>query len=160
MIKIRTGLGLDVHQFKPGRELWLCGIRIPDAPMGLLGHSDADVALHALCDAMLGAAGLRDIGFYFPDTDDAYKGADSKELLAKVVNLVADSGWGVGNVDITICAQVPKLSPYIDSMKECVARILGIDVDAVAVKATTSEHLGFTGRKEGIAAFANVLLAK
>lgn len=158
MLPIRTGLGIDVHKFKPGRKLWLCGIEIPDVDEGLLGHSDADVSLHALCDALLGAAGLRDIGYYFPDTDPTLKGIDSKILLTKVVDLVADAGWKPGNVDITICAQKPKLAPYIDLMREKIAELLSIDVGCVAVKATTTEHLGFTGRKEGIAAFANVLI--
>lgn len=157
MLPIRTGLGIDVHRFKPGRKLRLCGVDIP-SPVGLLGHSDADVALHALCDALLGAAGLRDIGYYFPDTDPELEGIDSRSLLERVVALLADAGWQATNVDITICAQAPKLMPHIDAMRQSVAEIVGTDVDAVAVKATTTEHLGFTGRKEGIAAFANVLI--
>ena len=157
MLPIRTGLGIDVHRFKPGRKLRLCGVDIP-SPVGLLGHSDADVALHALCDALLGAAGLRDIGYYFPDTDPELEGIDSRRLLERVVALLADAGWQATNVDITICAQAPKLMPHIDAMRQSVAEIVGIDVDAVAVKATTTEHLGFTGRKEGFAAFANVLI--
>ena len=157
MLPIRTGLGIDVHRFKSGRKLRLCGVDIP-SPVGLLGHSDADVALHALCDALLGAAGLRDIGYYFPDTDPELEGIDSRRLLERVVALLADAGWQATNVDITICAQAPKLMPHIDAMRQSVAEIVGIDVDAVAVKATTTEHLGFTGRKEGIAAFANVLI--
>lgn len=157
MLPIRTGLGIDVHRFKPGRKLRLCGIDIP-SPVGLLGHSDADVALHALCDALLGAAGLRDIGYYFPDTDPELEGIDSRRILERVVALLADAGWQATNVDITICAQAPKLMPHIDAMRQSVAEIVGTDVDAVAVKATTTEHLGFTGRKEGIAAFANVLI--
>ncbi len=157
MLPIRTGLGIDVHRFKPGRKLRLCGVDIP-SPVGLLGHSDADVALHALCDALLGAAGLRDIGYYFPDTDPELEGIDSRRLLERVVALLADAGWQATNVDITICAQAPKLMPHIDAMRQSVAEIVGTDVDAVAVKATTTEHLGFTGRKEGIAAFANVLI--
>lgn len=157
MLPIRTGLGIDVHRFKPGRKLRLCGVDIP-SPVGLLGHSDADVALHALCDALLGAAGLRDIGYYFPDTDPELEGIDSRRLLERVVALLADAGWQATNVDITICAQAPKLMPHIDAMRQSVAEIVCIDVDAVAVKATTTEHLGFTGRKEGIAAFANVLI--
>lgn len=157
MLPIRTGLGIDVHRFKPGRKLRLCGVDIP-SPVGLLGHSDADVALHALCDALLGAAGLRDIGYYFPDTDPELEGIDSRRLLERVVALLADAGWQATNVDITICAQAPKLMPHIDAMRQSAAEIVGIDVDAVAVKATTTEHLGFTGRKEGIAAFANVLI--
>lgn len=157
MLPIRTGLGIDVHRFKPGRKLRLCGVDIP-SPVGLLGHSDADVALHALCDALLGAAGLRDIGYYFPDTDPELEGIDSRRLLERVVAQLADAGWQATNVDITICAQAPKLMPHIDAMRQSVAEIVGTDVDAVAVKATTTEHLGFTGRKEGIAAFANVLI--
>lgn len=157
MLPIRTGLGIDVHCFKPGRKLRLCGVDIP-SPVGLLGHSDADVALHALCDALLGAAGLRDIGYYFPDTDPELEGIDSRRILERVVALLADAGWQATNVDITICAQAPKLMPHIDAMRQSVAEIVGTDVDAVAVKATTTEHLGFTGRKEGIAAFANVLI--
>lgn len=156
-MQIRTGLGIDVHKFEPGRKLRLCGVDIP-SDKGLLGHSDADVALHALCDAMLGAAGLRDIGYYFPDTDPALEGIDSCKLLERVTGLLNDAGWHVGNADITICAQTPRLMPYIDRMRERIAGILGIDAGAVAVKATTTEHLGFTGRKEGIAAFANVLI--
>lgn len=157
MLPIRTGLGIDVHRFKPGRKLRLCGVDIP-SPVGLLGHSDADVALHALCDALLGAAGLHDIGYYFPDTDPELEGIDSRRILERVVALLADAGWQATNVDITICAQAPKLMPHIDAMRQSVAEIVGTDVDAVAVKATTTEHLGFTGRKEGIAAFANVLI--
>lgn len=158
-IPFRTGLGMDVHKFQEGRELWLCGIKVPHT-VGLLGHSDADVALHALCDALLGAAALRDIGYYFPDNDQKFKNIDSKLLLADVKALVHKAGYGIGNVDITICAQAPKLAPYIEDMRQCVAQCLEIPTDCVGVKATTTEHLGFTGRKEGIAAFANVLIAK
>jgi 2-C-methyl-D-erythritol 2,4-cyclodiphosphate synthase len=158
-IPFRTGLGMDVHKFQEGRELWLCGIKVPHT-VGLLGHSDADVALHALCDALLGAAALRDIGYYFPDNDQKFKNIDSKLLLADVKALVHKVGYGIGNVDITICAQAPKLAPYIEDMRQCVAQCLEIPTDCVGVKATTTEHLGFTGRKEGIAAFANVLIAK
>ncbi len=156
-IPFRTGQGLDVHKFAADRKLWLCGVLVA-SEYGLLGHSDADVALHALCDALLGAAALRDIGYYFPDTDPAYKDADSKLLTARVAELVRERGWEIGNVDITICAQVPKLAPYIEAMRITTANVLHIPVEDVAVKATTSEHLGFTGRKEGIAAFASVLL--
>lgn len=154
----RIGSGFDVHRFADNRELWLCGVRI-DAPLGLLGHSDADVALHALCDALLGAAALRDIGYHFPDTDPTYKGADSRCLLRRVVELVADAGYRIGNVDITIIAQSPKLSPFIEEMRQSVASCLGVDTAAVSVKATTTERLGFTGRGEGIAAQAVALLA-
>lgn len=159
IIPFTTGFGYDVHKFAAGRELWLCGVRVEHTE-GLLGHSDADVALHALCDALLGAAGLRDIGYYFPDSDDRYRGIDSKMLLAEVVRLITDEGFKIGNADITIVAQTPKLAPYIESMRDCVASILRISGKRVCVKATTTEHLGFTGRKEGIAAFANVLLGE
>lgn len=154
---IRIGNGFDVHKFAENRELWLCGVKV-DYSLGLLGHSDADVALHALCDALLGAVALRDIGFHFPDTDPAYKGADSRRLLRRVVELLAEKGYSPGNVDITIIAQAPKLLPYIDDMRQTVASDLGIDIDYVSVKATTTEHLGFTGRKEGIAAQATALV--
>lgn len=155
----RSGLGMDVHAFAEGRDLWLCGVKI-DHDRGLMGHSDADVALHALCDALLGAAALRDIGYHFPDTDPAYKGADSRVLLRRTAALVAEKGWSVGNVDVTIAAQAPKLMPYIEEMRTRVASDLGLDTDAVSVKATTTEHLGFTGRKEGIAAFATCMIHK
>lgn len=126
----------------------------------MLGHSDADVALHALCDAILGAAALRDIGYHFPDTDPAYKGADSKRLLAEVCRMVGEKGWMVGNVDVTIMAEAPKINPYVEPMRDCVAGIIGIDRDCVSIKATTTERLGFTGRKEGIASMAVASLYK
>jgi len=154
---IRIGNGFDVHRFVAERELWLCGVKIP-SELGLLGHSDADVALHALCDALLGAAALRDIGFHFPDTDPAYKGADSRVLLRRVAGMLADRGYSVGNVDITIIAQKPKLLPYIPKMQATVAEDLNIPSGRVSVKATTTEHLGFTGRGEGIAAYASALI--
>lgn len=159
MTPFRTGFGFDVHRFAPDRELWLCGVKI-DHPLGLLGHSDADVALHALCDALLGAAALRDIGYHFPDTDPRFKGADSRLLTAQVVALLKERGWTPGNVDITICAEEPKINPHVPAMQRIVADTLGVDTDAVSIKATTTERLGFTGRKEGIAAFATVLIAK
>lgn len=155
----RIGQGYDVHRLVEGRELWLCGIRI-DHTLGLLGHSDADVAIHALCDAILGALALRDIGYHFPDTDPAYKGADSKRLLAGVVRMMADRGYRIGNVDITICAERPKLNPHIEDMRVKLSEILVTDVGNVSVKATTTEKLGFTGREEGISAYAVVLLTK
>lgn len=157
MIDFRTGNGFDVHRFAPDRKLWLCGVEIPHT-LGLLGHSDADVALHALCDAMLGAAAMRDIGYHFPDTDPAYKGADSRVLLRRVVELIASKGYSISNVDVTIIAQAPKLAPYIGQMQQCVAADLGISADRVSVKATTTERLGFTGRGEGIAAMASALI--
>ncbi|MCM1319272.1 MAG: 2-C-methyl-D-erythritol 2,4-cyclodiphosphate synthase [Muribaculaceae bacterium] len=158
-MKIRTGFGYDVHRFETGRELWLCGVNIPH-DRGLLGHSDADVAIHALCDALLGAAALRDIGYHFPDTDPAYKGADSKLLLKRVIELLADKGYSVGNVDITICAQEPKLSPHIETMRSILAATMGVEAEDVSVKATTTEKLGFTGRREGIAAYAVCLISR
>lgn len=154
---IRIGNGFDVHRLVPDRELWLCGIRL-DHPLGLLGHSDADVAIHALCDALLGAAALGDIGMHFPDTDPKYKGADSKLLLRAVCGLLRDRGWRPGNADITIMAERPKLRPHIDEMRRCLASVMDVDTDAVSVKATTTEGLGFTGRREGIAAQASVLI--
>ena len=152
-MNFRIGQGFDVHRLVAGRELWLCGIRLEHSE-GLLGHSDADVALHALCDAILGAAALRDIGYHFPDTDPAYKGADSKRLLAEVCRMVGEKGWMIGNVDVTIMAEAPKINPYVEPMRDCVAGIIGIDRDCVSIKATTTERLGFTGRKEGIASMA------
>lgn len=156
---IRTGFGYDVHRFAPGRALWLCGVNVPHKE-GLLGHSDADVALHALSDALLGAAALRDIGYHFPDTDAAYKGADSKVLLAKVVSLLKDKGYRVGNVDITVCAEVPKLNPHVDEMRRVVAGLLEVETDAVSIKATTTEGLGFVGHREGISAYAVCLICR
>lgn len=155
---IRIGSGYDVHRLESGRELWLCGVKVPHS-LGLAGHSDADVAIHALCDALLGAAALRDIGYHFPDNDPRYKGIDSKKLLACVMGMLAQKGYSVGNVDITICAQEPKLSPHIELMRTTLTPLLGVDIDAVSVKATTTERLGFTGRKEGISAYAVCLLA-
>lgn len=158
-LPFRIGNGFDVHRFAPDRELWLCGVKI-DHTLGLLGHSDADVALHALCDALLGAAALRDIGFHFPDTDPAYKGADSRRLLRRVVELIGERGYRPGNVDVTIIAQRPKLLPHIPRMIETVATDLGLPADCVSIKATTTERLGFTGREEGIAAQATALIIK
>ncbi|MDE6229774.1 MAG: 2-C-methyl-D-erythritol 2,4-cyclodiphosphate synthase [Muribaculaceae bacterium] len=156
-MNIRIGNGFDVHRFAPERKLILCGVEIP-YEYGLLGHSDADVALHALADALLGAAALRDIGYHFPDTDPAYAGADSRRLLRRVVELIGEKGYRVGNVDVTIIAQAPKLLPHIEQMRANVAADLGVAPDAVSVKATTTERLGFTGRKEGIAAQASALI--
>ena len=153
----RIGQGYDVHRLVEGRDLWICGIRLPHTH-GLLGHSDADVAIHVLCDAILGAVALRDIGYHFPDTDPRYKGADSKLLLAEVCRLVREKGWEIGNTDITIMAEAPKFKPHIDAMREKLAEVMGISADCVSVKATTTEQLGFTGRKEGIAATAVALL--
>lgn len=154
---MRIGSGYDVHRLVPGRRCIICGVDIPH-DRGLLGHSDADVALHALSDALLGAAALGDIGHLFPDTDPAYAGADSRVLLRHVVTLLRDRGYRVGNVDVTIIAQEPKMAPHITAMRENIAADLGIAVDSVSVKATTTERLGFTGRSEGIAAHAVALL--
>lgn len=156
---IRIGNGFDVHRFAPERELWLCGVNVP-YELGLLGHSDADVAIHALCDALLGALALRDIGYHFPDTAAEYSGVDSRLLLRRVVEMIAERGYAISNVDVTIIAQAPKLLPYIPLMIDTLAVDLGIAADRVSVKATTTERLGFTGRKEGIAAQATALLIK
>lgn len=154
---IRIGNGFDVHRLVEQRDLWLGGVKVP-YHLGLLGHSDADVALHALCDALLGAAALRDIGYHFPDTDPAYKGADSRKLLRSVRQLLEEHGYRIGNVDLTIMAQAPKLLDHIPVMIERIAADLMLDPDAVSVKATTTERLGFTGRGEGIAAMATALI--
>lgn len=153
----RIGQGYDVHKLVEGRDLWLCGVKV-DHSHGLLGHSDADVAIHALCDALLGAAALRDIGYHFPDTDPAFKGADSKKLLAEVIRKIGPKGWKVANVDVTIIAQAPKLKDYIETMRKVLAQTMDVDLEAVSVKATTTEHLGFEGRKEGISAMAVALI--
>ena len=159
MASIRVGMGYDVHKLVADRELWLGGIRI-ESSLGLLGHSDADVLIHALCDALLGAANCRDIGYHFPDNDPKYKGADSKLLLAEVMTVIGKKGYVLGNADITVCAETPKLSPYIEEMKSCLASIMMTDVDNISIKATTTEKLGFTGRMEGISAYATVLIEK
>lgn len=157
MTDIRIGTGFDVHRLVEGRRCIVCGVDIPHT-RGLLGHSDADVALHALCDAILGALALRDIGYHFPDSDPAWKGADSRRLLRAVAAMAAERGYRTGNADITIIAQEPKMLPHIPAMQANVAADLGIDPSRVSVKATTTEHLGFTGRAEGIAAQAAVLM--
>lgn len=154
---MRIGLGYDVHQLVPDRKLWLGGIEIPHT-LGLLGHSDADVLLHAICDALLGAAALGDIGKHFPDNDPKYKNIDSKLLLRHCNELLLKNGYRVGNIDSIIVAQKPKVGPYIPQMRECIASILGIEPGQVSVKATTTEHLGFEGREEGISAHAIALL--
>jgi 2-C-methyl-D-erythritol 2,4-cyclodiphosphate synthase len=155
---MRVGFGYDVHAFSPDRELWLGGVRVP-SDKGLMGHSDADVLIHALCDALLGAAALRDIGYHFPDTKgNEYEGIDSKILLRRTMQLVSEAGYELCNCDCTVCAQTPKLSKYIDSMRECLAQTLDADITQISIKATTTEHLGFVGREEGIAAYAVVLI--
>lgn len=152
-------MGFDVHRLVPDRELWLGGIRIPHT-MGLLGHSDADVLIHAICDALLGAANMRDIGYHFPDTSAETLNVDSKILLAKTIDLIASRGYRVGNVDATVCAERPKINPHVPAMKACLAHVMDIDEDDVSIKATTTERLGFTGREEGISAYAVVLIEK
>lgn len=158
-MKIRVGFGYDVHRLASGRELWLGGIKLEHS-MGLLGHSDADVLIHAICDALLGAANMRDIGYHFPDTKEEYKGIDSKILLANTVELIAGKGYRVGNVDATICAEQPKLNPHIPEMQRILSRLMKVDIDDVSIKATTTERLGFTGREEGLSAYAVVLIEK
>lgn len=156
---MRIGYGFDVHRLVKDRELWLGGVKI-ECEKGLLGHSDADVAIHALCDALLGAAALRDIGFHFPDTDPRYKGIDSRVLLREVMRLLGEKGYKLGNCDITICAEWPKLNPHIPAMQEQLAQCMQCDKDQVSIKATTTERLGYTGRGEGIAAHAVALIFK
>lgn len=158
-MKIRVGFGFDVHQLKEGEDFWLGGIKIPHTK-GAVGHSDADVLIHTICDALLGAANLRDIGFHFPPTDNKYKGIDSKILLKDVVKLVADKGFQVGNIDITIALEKPKVNPHIPAMKKVLAQILQVGEDDVSIKATTTERLGFEGREEGVSAYAVVLIEK
>ena len=157
MKKIKVGFGYDVHRFQEGRELWLGGILI-EHDKGLLGHSDADVLIHAICDALLGAANLRDIGFQFPDTDAKLKNIDSKILLAKTMQLIRDKGYELGNIDATICAEQPKLNPHIPQMQSCLAQTMQVDPEDISIKATTSEKLGFTGRQEGMSAYATILI--
>ena len=157
---MRIGFGYDVHQFSPNRPLWLGGIIIP-SDRGLLGHSDADVLIHALCDALLGAAAMRDIGYHFPDTKgNEYEGIDSKILLRRVMNMLREKGYELENCDITICAQAPKLNPHIPAMVECLAEVMSVEVSCINIKATTTEHLGFVGREEGMAAYAVALIEK
>ena len=156
---VRIGNGYDVHALAPGLPMWLGGVRIP-SQNGFVAHSDGDVAIHALCDAILGALALGDIGHLFPDNDDRWKGVDSKILLGKVMELARERGWEMGNADITIALQRPKLAPHIHSMRETLAHVMGTEVEAVSVKATTTERLGFVGREEGCEVWATVLLVK
>jgi 2-C-methyl-D-erythritol 2,4-cyclodiphosphate synthase len=158
-MKLRTGFGFDVHRLIENRELWLGGIRL-EHEKGLLGHSDADVLIHAICDALLGAANMRDVGYHFPDTEKEFKNIDSKILLEKTVRLIREKGYEIENIDSLVCAERPKLNRYIPAMQETLARVMNIDADAVSIKATTTEKLGFTGREEGISAYASVLLIK
>ena len=156
---VRVGLGYDAHRLVQGRALWLGGVRI-DHDKGALGHSDADVLIHALCDALLGAAGLGDIGTHFPDTDARWKDADSKILLARVIELLKQHGWSVGNVDCTLALERPKIKSHIAAMRAMLAPLLGMEVDAVGIKATTNESMGFVGREEGVCAWAVALIQK
>lgn len=158
-MKVRIGFGFDVHKLVEGRDLWMGGVKIPHT-MGLLGHSDADVLIHAICDAILGAANMRDIGFHFPDTAGEYKDIDSKILLKKTVALVREKGYEIGNIDATICAERPKMNPHIPEMQRVLSEVMGIDIDDISIKATTTEKLGFTGREEGISAYAVALIEK
>jgi 2-C-methyl-D-erythritol 2,4-cyclodiphosphate synthase len=153
----KIGFGFDVHQLQNGKDFWLGGIKI-EHTKGAVGHSDADVLIHAICDALLGAAGLKDIGFYFPNSDAKYKGIDSKKLLAEVIALLKEKNYLVGNVDCTLCAEQPKINPHIDKMKEVLAPILNIDVNDIGIKATTNEKMGFIGREEGVVAYAVALV--
>ncbi|MBO7301475.1 MAG: 2-C-methyl-D-erythritol 2,4-cyclodiphosphate synthase [Bacteroidaceae bacterium] len=156
---IRIGFGIDVHKFAENRDLWIGGVKIP-YEFGLAGHSDADVLIHAICDALLGAANLRDIGYQFPDNSDEFLNIDSKILLRRTNELLKEKGYSIGNIDATVAAQAPKLNPYIPFMQEAMAAVLGIEPDMISVKATTTEKLGFEGRKEGITAYATVLINK
>lgn len=158
-MKIRVGFGFDVHRLVKGRDLWMGGVKL-EHEMGLLGHSDADVLIHAICDALLGAANMRDIGFHFPDNKEEFHNIDSKILLAKTVELLAGKGYEVGNIDATICAERPKMNPRIPEMKKVLAGVMGVDEDDISIKATTTEKLGFTGREEGISAYAVALIEK
>ncbi len=158
-MKIRVGFGYDVHRLVEGRDLWLGGVKI-DFEKGLMGHSDADVLIHAICDALLGAANLRDIGFHFPDTAKEYKDVDSKLLLKKTLEVLTEKGYRIGNIDATICAEQPKINPHIPQMQKVMADILEIDVDDLSIKATTSEKMGFVGREEGFSSYAVALIEK
>lgn len=159
MTNIRVGMGYDVHRLVEGLDLWLGGIKLEHS-MGLLGHSDADVLIHAICDALLGAANMRDIGYHFPDTSDATLNMDSKVILKDVVKLIATKGYQVVNIDATVCAEHPKLNPHIPAMQQCLSEVMGIGLDQISIKATTTERLGFTGREEGISAYAVCLVEK
>jgi 2-C-methyl-D-erythritol 2,4-cyclodiphosphate synthase len=152
-------MGYDVHRLVEGRDLWLGGVKI-DHTVGLLGHSDADVLIHAICDALLGAANMRDIGYHFPDTSEATLNMDSKVILRKTVDLIATKGYRVGNIDATVCAEHPKLNPHIPAMRACMAQVIGCDEDLISIKATTSEKMGFVGREEGMAAYAVCLIER
>ncbi|MBP6511031.1 MAG: 2-C-methyl-D-erythritol 2,4-cyclodiphosphate synthase [Bacteroidia bacterium] len=158
-MKIKVGFGFDVHQLQEGRDFIIGGVKIPHSK-GALGHSDADALIHAICDALLGAAGLKDIGFYFPDTSAEFKGIDSKILLKRVVDLISEKGYTIGNVDVSLVLEKPKIKPYIDEMINTLAPILKVELDDISIKATTNEKMGYVGREEGIAAYAVCLISK
>lgn len=159
MTDFRIGYGYDVHALAAGEDLWLGGILVPHEK-GAIGHSDADVVLHVICDALLGALGKRDIGYHFPDTEAAYKGIDSKKLLASTYDLITDAGWQLGNLDVTLCLQRPKVGPFIDDMRMAIAGVMGVDLDQISVKATTTEKLGFVGVEDGVSAHCVVLVSR
>lgn len=158
-MQTRIGFGYDVHRWAENRELWLGGIKI-EHTRGLLGHSDADVLIHAICDALLGAANMRDIGYHFPDTANETEGMDSKIILKKTMQLLTSKGYKLGNIDATVCAEKPKINPHIEAMQQCMAAIMDTEADRISIKATTSEKMGFVGREEGIAAYAVALIEK
>ncbi len=158
-MKIRVGFGYDVHKLEVGEEFWLGGILVPHTH-GAVGHSDADVLIHVICDALLGAANMRDIGYHFSDKDPKYKGIDSKILLKDVMALLTEAGYSIGNIDSTICLQQPKVNPHIPAMKTCLAQVMQIPEEDISIKATTTEKLGFVGKEEGVAAYATVLIQK
>lgn len=159
MTPFRIGFGYDVHRLQEGYDLWLGGIKVPHHK-GAVGHSDADVLIHVICDALLGAANMRNIGYHFSDKDPKYKGIDSKILLREVMKMIREAGYEVGNLDSTVCLQVPKLNPHIPDMKICLAEVMNVAEDAISIKATTSEHIGFVGREEGISAYCTALIYK
>ncbi len=158
-MKIRVGMGYDVHQLRDGEEFWLGGIKI-DHNKGAVGHSDADILIHVICDALLGAANKRDIGYHFSDTDPAFKGIDSKILLKDTLEIIGEGGWNVENIDATVCLQKPKINPHIPAMKSCLADVMNIPEDDISIKATTTEKLGFVGQEEGVSAYAVVLISR
>ena len=158
-LSIRVGFGFDVHRLVPDRELWLGGIKI-NHTLGLLGHSDADVLIHAIADALLGAANMRDIGYHFPDTSAETEGMDSKIILAEVMRMLRQAGYELGNIDATICAERPKINPHVPAIKKCLAEVMDVAEDQISIKATTTERLGFTGRQEGISAYAVALIER
>lgn len=160
MNTIRIGMGFDVHELEQGKDFYLGGIRLPDAAKGAVGHSDADVLIHALCDALLGAAGLGDIGYHFSNKDDRWKGMDSKFFLKEVVRMLDEKGWKTGNVDCTVCLERPKVNPHIPAMKKVLAPLMNVSEDDVSIKATTNEKLGYVGREEGVCAYAVALIVK